>query len=160
MSLKKSPWSKLMLLSQRSYLKIVLETTSAKSSSSHWFQFSMPPEASVHSATQTCLSRRFLFKRFTCTPPLPYARVCAHARVHTATGKERKKRAVLAVEKMLGIVRTQPIQPENYGLTYESWILKVLIHLRMEILASPDLHIETYMTSFSDRLFFFLSLSP
>lgn len=71
--LKKSSWSKLMLLSQRSYLKIVLETTSDKSSSSHWFQFSMPPEAPVHSATQACLSRRFLFKRFTCTP---------HARVH------------------------------------------------------------------------------
>lgn len=76
--------------------------------------------------------------------------VCAHG-----YGQRAEKRALLAVGKMLGTVRTQPIQPENYSLTYESWILKVLIHLRMEILASPDLHIETYMTSFSDRLFFF-----
>lgn len=81
--LKKSSRSKLMLLSQRSYLKIVLETTSDKSSSSHWFQFSMPPEAPVHSATRAYLSRRFLFKRFTCTPPRPCARACAHARVCT-----------------------------------------------------------------------------
>lgn len=79
--LKKSSWSKLMHLSQRSYLKIVLETTSDKSSSSRWFQFSMLPEALVHSATQACLSGRFLLRHFTCTPPLLYARVCAHARV-------------------------------------------------------------------------------
>lgn len=72
--------------------------------------------------------------------------VCAHS-----YGQRAEKRAVLAVEKILGTIRTQP---ENYSLTYESWILKVLIHLRMETLASPDLHIETYMTSFSDRLFF------
>lgn len=74
---------------------------------------------------------------------------------HSYGQRAKKGLAVLAAGKMLGTVRTQPLQPENYSLTYESWILKLLIHLRMEILASPDLHIETYMTSFSDRLFFF-----
>lgn len=70
-----------MFLSQRSYLKMVLETTSDKSSSSPQFQFSMPLEALVHSATQACLSGRFLLRHFTCKPPLLYARACAHARV-------------------------------------------------------------------------------
>lgn len=74
--------------------------------------------------------------------------------MHT-TVKEENKSAIVGVEKMLDTTRTQPIQSENYSLTYEGWILKVLVHLRMEILTSPDLYIETYMTSFSDRLFLF-----
>lgn len=153
--LKKSPWSKLMFLSQRSYLKVVLETTSEKSSSSHWFQFSMPPEAPVHSATQACLSRRFLFRRFTCTPPRPCARACAHAPVCAQLPARSRKKGCPGSRGDAGYCKNTA--SPAWKLQSYMWKLnpKLLIHLGMEILASPDLHIETYMTSFSDRLFFF-----
>lgn len=83
--------------------------------------------------------------------------MCTHAPVftymHTTTVKEENKSAFLGLDKMLDSVRTQPIQSENQSC--EGQILKVLVHLRMEILSCPDLWIETSMTSFSDRLFFF-----
>lgn len=101
------------------------------------------------------LVKKIFVQTFHVHTPTPVCTcVCACLCVHSATGKERKT-GLSWLQRRCWTVRTQPIQPENYRLTYESWILKVLIHLRMEILASPDLHIGTYMTSFSDRLFFF-----
>lgn len=109
----------------------------------------------MHSTTQGLLVKKIFVEVFhvhTHSLICMYTRTCPC--MHT-TVKEENKSAIVGVEKMLDTTRTQPIQSENYSLTYEGWILKVLVHLRMEILTSPDLYIETYMTSFSDRLFLF-----
>lgn len=89
--LKKSPWSKLMLLSLRSCLKIVLETTSDKSSSSPWFQFSMPSEAYTFCYSGLLVKKIFVqtFRMHTPTPVFTHA--CACPSVHTAMGKEQEK---------------------------------------------------------------------
>lgn len=112
----------------------------------------------MHSTTQGLLVKKIFVEVFH-VHTHSYACIHAHAHVCTQQLKEEKRSAIVGVEKMLDTTRTQPIQSENYSLTYEGWILKVLVHLRMEILTSPDLYIETYMTSFSDRLFLFFFFS-
>lgn len=107
----------------------------------------------MHSATQGLLVKKIFVQMFY-VHTHAYVRTCPCT--HTTVVREEKESAILRAEKVLATMRTEPMQLEKYSLVYEGWILKALIHLRMEILASPDMHIKTYMTSFSDRLFAFL----
>lgn len=122
--LKKSPWSKLMLLSQMSYLKIApLETTSHKSSSSHWLQFFHASRGPCAFCYSGLLVKKIFVQTFHMHTPTPVCtRACAHARVCAQLRAKSGKKGCPGSREDAGYcknttVRTQPIQPENYHLT-------------------------------------------
>lgn len=109
-----------MFLSQRSYLKIVFETASDKSSSRYQFQFSVPPEALCILLPRPACQEDFC-SNISCAHPHFCMHVRVRMRVCALSYRQRaENRALLAAEKMLGTVRAQPMQSENYRLTYEN----------------------------------------